>query len=127
MILLGPRINTRTNNVNVDPNNVNKEPNNVNKEPNNINLEPNNVNLDPNNFNIDNVKNNNDQNNSANESLEEKKSLHSITQYVALNSENLNNMIIHIDDLATKYDKIIKSFNDTLINIQTNNIELANR
>ena len=70
---------------------------------------------------------NNEQNNSANESLEDKKSIHSITQYVALNSENLNNMIIHIDDLATKYDKTIKSFNDTLINIQTNNNELANR
>ena len=60
-------------------------------------------------------------------SLKEKKSLHSLTQYVPLNSENFNNMITHIDDLATKYDKTINCFNETLKNINTNNTELANR
>ena len=36
-------------------------------------------------------------------------------------------MIIHIDELATKYDITIKSFKDTLIDIKTNNIELSYR
>ena len=103
------------------------EPNNVNVEPNNFNMEPNSINIDNINMDKDNMINNNAQNNSANESLEEKKSLHSLTQYVAFNSESLNNMIIHIDELATKYDITIKSFKDTLIDIKTNNIELSYR
>ena len=68
---------------------------------------------------------NNEQNNS--ELLEDKKSYHSIIQYPALNTENLNNMIIHIDDLAIKYDKTINILKDTLNKINTNNTELANR
>ena len=36
-------------------------------------------------------------------------------------------MIIHIDDLATKYDKTINILKDTLNKINTNNTELANR
>ena len=40
-------------------------------------------------------------------------------------------MIIHIDDLATKYDKTINCFNETLKNtlknINTNNTELVKR
>ena len=36
-------------------------------------------------------------------------------------------MITHIDDLATKYDKTINCFNETIKNINTNNTELANR
>ena len=47
-------------------------------------MELNNVKMEPNNVNIDNIKNNNEQNNSTNESLEEKKSLQSLTQYICI-------------------------------------------
>ena len=103
--------------INVEPNNANVEPNNANMEPNNANMEqPNNAHMEPiaDDVKIDNENEKNNEHNNNGELLEDKKSLNSIIQYPALNNENLNNMIVHIDDLATKYDQTINILNDTL-------------
>ena len=71
---------------------------------NNSNVENNNINLRLNNNFI----------NIPNEQVEGKKSQNSINHLVPFNSDNLKNVIAHIDDLATKYDNTVKSLNDTL-------------
>ena len=116
------------NNAKIESNNIKVEHNNANLKSNIVNGEPNNSNME-NNFNVDNdnMKNNNAQKNSVNESLEEKKNLHSPTQYMLFNSKSLINLINHIDELATKYDNTFKSLNNTIKIINKNNNELANR
>ena len=124
--------------ANVESINVNVGLNSVNAETDKVNVELNNPNNDNANVDNSNAKANSNQNSIPNENSPEKKSMNSIEQSDVLNSQNLQNMITHIDDLATKYDKTIKSLNDTLKNINeslndtlkninSNNTNLANR